>query len=239
MKNKMKYIILSVSVILLIATVVYKLNDKEEVEDPVVTDAMKFKEEYEGLNGKENDFGSKYPTVEIDEDNAIKYSNASEVKKVVESGTGVIYLGYPTCPWCRSAVPALLHAASDAGIDTVYYINMSEHRDRYSVNDEGDLVLDEKGTDDYQILLEVFDEYLDQYYVKDKDGNEIDTGEKRIYVPVVFFVREGEIVGCHLDTVESQDNPYQVLNDEQYAELYNIYTGLMHEVLNDLCDERC
>ena len=33
---------------------------------------MKFKEEYEGLNGKENSFGSKYPTVEIDEDNIDK-----------------------------------------------------------------------------------------------------------------------------------------------------------------------
>lgn len=239
MKNKMKYIILGVSVILLVVTIVYKINDKEDVVEPEVTDAMKFKEEYEGLNGKENAFGSKYPTVEIEENNPIKYSNASEVADIVENGTGVIYLGYPTCPWCRNAVPALLHAASDAGIDTIYYIDMTEHRDRYSVSDEGELVLEEKGTEDYKKLLEVFDEYLDQYYVKDNDGNEVDTGEKRIYVPIVFFVREGEIVGYHLDTVESQENPYQLLNDEQYAELYNIYTGLMHKLLNDLCDERC
>lgn len=238
MKSKIKYIILGISIVLLIAMVIYKVSSKGE-EEVVLTDALKFKEEYESLNGEVNVRGSKYPTIEIDEDNAIKYSNVSEVAEIVESGTGVIYLGYASCPWCRNAVPSLLHAASDAGIDTIYYIDMCEERDKYVVNEDGELVLEEEGTDGYQTLLEIFDEYLDEYYVEDSEGNEFDTGEKRIYVPIVFFVRDGEIVGYHMDTVESQENPYVLLDDEQYAELYNIYTKYMHDVLNDLCDERC
>lgn len=209
------------------------LNTLEKEE----TDALKFKEEYESLNEKKSSSGRVYPSIEIDENNQIKYSTVSEIKEVVDSGTGIIYLGYPACPWCRNAVPVLLHAASDAGVDNIYYIDMSNERDKYVVED-GELVLEEEGTEEYQTLLDIFDEYLDDYIIE-VDGKEYDTLEKRIYVPIVFFVKEGDIVGVHMDTVKSQKNPYEFLDDEQYEELYNIYSGYIHDMLGDLCDERC
>ena len=244
MKKTME-IIFFVSCMILMFVLGYKFEDiKKEFnkgKEEVITDAIKFKNEYEGLNGKvafkSKDAEFKYPEVKISKDNAIKYSNASEVEKVMDEGTGVIYLGYAKCPWCRSAVPALLQAAEDAGIENVYYIDMENERDEYAVED-GELVLKDVGTNDYQKLLKVFDKYLDKYVIE-KDGKKYKVGEKRIYVPMTVFVREGEVVGIHIDTVESQKNPFNPLNDKQFEELYNIYSGYMHEVLNDLCDERC
>lgn len=233
MKNY-KIIVCVLSVLALTAVLLIDFDKKLE---PVETDAIKFKKEYEEINGKEA-YGMKYSTLEISEDNPIKYSNADEIERVLKDGNGIIYLGYPNCPWCRTAVPVLLTAAIDAGVDKIYYINMSEERDSYIVKD-GEVILDKKGTDQYYKLLELLDEHLDEYIVKDEEGKEYSTNEKRIYVPVVFFVKEGKIVGMHLDTVESQKNPFQALNKEQTEELYGIYTDYIHEMLGDLCDERC
>ena len=90
-----------------------------------------------------------------------------------------------------------------------------------------------------EINIELIKGTLDDYIVKDDDGKEYDTGEKRIYVPVVFFVKDGDIVGMHLDTVESQENPFKALTDSQYEELYNIYSNYIHEMLGNLCNESC
>ncbi len=212
--------------------------DKDKKEEK--TDAVLFKEEYEEYNGVKNSSNNKeYPKVDISENNPIKYSNASEIIKVLEEGTGVIYFGYPKCPWCRNAVPVLLNAAENAGIDTIYYMNLYDERDSYVLDDDNKPVLDKKGTEDYQKLLKALDKELDDYVLETDKGKEVKVGEKRIYVPAVFFVREGEIVGTHMDTVKSQTNPYKVLDEEQTEELYGIYTKYMHKVLDDLCDERC
>lgn len=230
-------IFLFVASLLILLVMIYYGCDRESEKE--LSDSLKFKEEYENVNGTKSSSGKVYPSIEIEEDNVIKYSNVSEIEEIVKSGTGVIYFGYPTCPWCRNAVPPLLQAASDAGIETIYYINLYEERDIYSVNESGELFLEKEGTSGYKKLLDLLAEHLDEYYIEDSDGNKIDTNEKRIYVPMVIFVRDGKIIGIHSDTVESQENPYVLLNDEQYEELYNIYSNYMHEVLNDLCDERC
>lgn len=241
--DKFKMIICMICVIVLIFAVIYKSDDlratflheeKETTED----DAIKFKKEYEELNDTKNPSGKTYPKVEISESNPVKYSNAKEIIKVLDSGTGIIYLGYPKCPWCRNAVPILMQAASDLGIEKVYYMNMYDERDEYGVED-GELVLKKSGTDQYKQLLKALDEVLDDYVVEDEDGKEYETGEKRIYVPYVIFVRDGEIVGIHDDTVESQKDPYVALTEKQKEELYDIYTDYIHKVLDDICDERC
>lgn len=245
--KKFKMFICLISAITLLVFIFIDYNEIREFflgkQNVEMTDALKFKEEYESLNdvkieysGLDLDF--KYPSIKIDKDNPMKYSSADEVEKIVESGTGIIYLGYAKCPWCRNAVPALIDAAKDAGVGTIYYIDMENERDSYQYKN-GELVLEKEGTEGYKKLLKVFDEYLEEYYVEDENGEKIDTLEKRIYVPTVFFVREGEIVGVHVDTVESQKDPFTLLNKEQYEELYNIYSYNIDKVLAQFCTERC
>lgn len=204
------------------------------------TDALKFKNEYESLNGESIGSTSfKYPSIEIVKDNKVKYATSDEVLKVLEDGTGVIYFGYPTCPWCRNAVPVLLEAANESSIENIYYFNTKDERDEIKVKEDGTLEVVNSGTEGYKKLLKRLDSILLDYTLEDMHGNTVSANEKRIYVPLVVFVREGEIVGYHLDTVTSQTNPFELLNEEQKNELMDIYINLMHKVTNDVCDSQC
>lgn len=203
------------------------------------SDAIKFKNEYESLNGK-NGYGDNInPEVKIDKKNAVKYADADKIIDVLDNGTGIIYLGYPECPWCRNAVPVLLEAASELNVKDVYYINLKDERDTIEVMEDGTLKTTKEGTEGYKKLLKRLDAVLDEYVLEDLNGNEVKTGEKRIYVPLVLFVREGKIVGVHSDTVSSQTNPYVALTTDQKNELLDIYIDLIHKVLNDVCDSSC
>lgn len=203
------------------------------------SDAIKFKNEYESLNGKKGYGDNINPEVKIDKKNAVKYADADKIIDVLDNGTGIIYLGYPECPWCRNAVPVLLEAASELNVKDVYYINLKDERDTIEVMEDGTLKTTKEGTEGYKKLLKRLDAVLDEYVLEDLNGNEVKTGEKRIYVPLVLFVREGKIVGVHSDTVSSQTNPYAALTTDQKNELLDIYIDLIHKVLNDVCDSSC
>lgn len=203
------------------------------------SDAIKFKKEYESLNGKKGYGDNVNPEVKIDKKNAIKYADADEIIDILDNGTGIIYFGYPECPWCRNAIPVLLEAASELNVENVYYMNLKDERDTIEVLEDGTLKTTKEGTEGYKKLLTRLDAVLNEYVLEDLNGNEVKTGEKRIYVPLVVFVREGKVVGIHSDTVSSQTNPYVTLNTEQKNELLDIYIDLIHKVLNDVCDSSC
>ena len=103
--DKLKIILMSILFIFSIGAMgVYELMNKEE---DIKTDAVKFKEEYEILNDKEIEGTDKtYKNIEIPEKNPFVYASYEEVFDLLDK-TGVLYLGYPECPWCRSLVPLL------------------------------------------------------------------------------------------------------------------------------------
>lgn len=210
-----------------------------------ISDAAKFKKEYESLNGKKSSSGKKIKSIKISKDNPMKYSTYEEAIKVIEKGTGIIYLGFPECPWCRTAIPVLLEAASDYKIDTIYYINVTGTRDEYEVkNGKVTYKLDKdgkkiKGESGYHKLVKLLDKELKDYVITDSKGKEYKVGEKRIYVPFIIFVNEGKIIGTHTSTVKSQKSGYDELSDEQYDELNGIYADYIKELVNNYCDEAC
>ena len=95
----MKKKVLFVSVLFIFSLIITGCGVKKEV----MTDALKFKNEYEKLNGKSNDVGKDYRKIKIKEDNPFVYATASEiVQKMEEQKTFAVYFGYSSCPWCRS-----------------------------------------------------------------------------------------------------------------------------------------
>lgn len=202
-------------------------------------DAKKFKEEYEALNGKYASKTNIYPNLEISKSNPIKYANADEIIRIIKKGTGVIYFGYPECPWCRSSIPSLFKAATEADIDTIYYMNLKDERDIKTVNTDGEIKEEKAPTDDYLKLLDTLNDYLDDYILEDVKGNEVNSNTKRIYVPMVIFVKDGKVIGIHNDTIESQKDPYQQLTDKQEEELTLIYLNFMNKITGGYCDENC
>lgn len=197
-------------------------------------DAAKFKNEYELLNEEG------YLELNIDKNNPMEYADYDKLLEVIENGTGIIYLGFPECPWCRNALPVLLDVAKENDVEIIYYMNILKERDSYVVEDDKLVYAtdedgnEKKGTEGYFKLLEALDEHLSDYVILFED-EEYEVGEKRIYAPTVIFVRDGEVLGLHVSTVESQENPKEGLSEEQYEELYSIYEDYILEVKGGTC----
>lgn len=236
-KEKLLVIIVPILCVLLIGLSYIKITKDLK---GTTEDSIKFKEEYESLNNKKIDSTKSYLNINIDSKNMIKYSNYDEIIDVIENKTGIIYLGFPECPWCRNLVPVLLEAAKENNIDTIYYLNIKNERDSWEVID-GNLQYSKdennkeiKGSEGYFKLLKVLDEYLSDYIISYEDKT-YEVGEKRLYAPTVVFVRDGEIIDLHVSTVVSQEDPYKKLTQKQHDELYNIFEDSMKIMINSTC----
>lgn len=147
--NKILYLILLVLAVAGAVLVYYLFGNKDVSED-----AKKFSSEY----------------TLVDEDNVFKYSSMKEIRTILDNGTGIVYFGFPTCPWCQAYVKYLNEVAKDNDIDTIYYYNIYEDR--------------KNNTEDYKAIVERLRDYL----FNDDEGN------KRIMVPDVTYVKNGKIV---------------------------------------------
>ncbi len=119
-------------------------------------------------------FYTEYNQVPVD--NVFKYTTAKEVVELFKEKQAVIFFGFKECKWCQSYAPILNDYAKENSIDTIYYVDIKEDR--------------ANNTEDYQALVKLLNKYLS----KDDEGN------KRIYVPDVYFVKDGKIIGHNNDT---------------------------------------
>lgn len=119
-------------------------------------------------------FSEEYTGVPVD--NVFKIKTLKESLDVLESGTGVIFLGFPECPWCQAYAPMLNDLAKEYGISEIYYTNIKDER--------------ENDTENYKLMVDVLSDYLQE----DEEGN------KRIYVPETVFVIDGAIIGSDHET---------------------------------------
>ena len=212
-------------------------------KDTVKTDAERFKEEYESINGtiREKD-GKTIRTITIDADNPIVYATAEEIAQKIDSQeTFAVYFGFKDCPWCRSIVPTLIECAKDLQLSAVYYVDVKEIRDTLEVHD-GEVTTAEAGSDGYYQLLERLDSVLNDYSLKDSDGNMVDTKEKRIYAPNIVIVKEGHSLEMTDGISEKQLDAYEELTDEIKSEMRSkIYNALSQIVSGSACsiDKAC
>jgi len=245
--DKDKKIFLGIILLLLVFMVfvgIIAFRDKKIEDDnkptSVSEDAIKFKEEYESLNGVVNESnGKKTKELSISTTNPVDILTEEETISLLEDGTGILYLGFPECPWCRSMLPVLLNTLDNTSIDKLYYLNIYELRSVLELNKKNKVEVVRKGTDSYYKMLELMDEYLEPYYLTSEDDKKIDTKEKRIYAPTVVAIKDGEIKGIHVSTIDSQKDPYKDLTKKQENELSSIFMDLINEVYDVSCDEAC
>lgn len=229
LRNKIIIVVVSLIVLVFVC-----FGIKYVLDNPSVgLDGVKFKEEYEKLNGtKIKDTELKYLEVSIDDKSPIKYSNYEEIFDILENGTGVIYFGFPECPWSRTITPVLLDAISASGVDMVYYFNNKEDRDELEVNQNKKVVVKKEGTDEYYKLLEKLGDFASDY---DLEG--VDTDSKRLYFPTILVVKEGKIVSFHEGTLGSQKDPFEEMTKEQKDELKDILIEKLEKLV--VCDGTC
>ena len=204
--------IILVFVVALTLTACKKENSNE--------DAVKFKKEYESLNGEKNKRGKEYRTLDIDDDNPYVKVTAEEIVKMINNKESFyLYVGDSMCPWCRSVLEKSIEVARDNDIEKIYYVEIWDDegneilRDKYELVD-GKIKKVSDGTKAYKKLLSKFDKVLSDYTLKDEDDNEIEVGEKRIYAPNYFYVENGKVKKMIEGISDSQTDPYEELTDE-------------------------
>ena len=194
--TKNKIILTLLAIVIVLVGVIIFLNIKKKNEDNSITDAKKFSEEYK-----------------ISEDNVFVYRNSDEILKIMKNGTGVVYLGFPECPWCSAYVVYLNEVAKENHLDKIYYYNILEDR--------------KNNTEFYKEVIKLLSGNL-QY---DEEGNE------RLYVPNVSFHVKGKIIGNDYETSKDTHDlkdPKDYWTNEEISELKSTLTKYTKEVVDNL-----
>lgn len=199
MKNKNTMMIVLAFLLLVLGSIaIYKNveNKNNNQNNLSVTDNEKFAREYR----------------EISEDNVFVYRNIEQIIKIMENGTGVIYLGFPECPWCQNYVKYLNEVAKEVGIDKIYYYNIYEDRKNETAN--------------YKKIVSLLKANL-QY---DDEGN------LRVYVPNVSFHVYGKVIGndfeTSLDTLGFK-NPEEYWTQDRITNLKQKLTAYMNVIKSE------
>ncbi len=191
MKKKL-FIIGGLVLVIIIGIILFFSFKNREVKDNV-----KFANEYDSVS----------------EDNVFVYKNIDEIIKIMEHGTGVVYLGFPECPWCKAYVKYLNDVALDVGIDEIYYCNILEDRTN--------------NTDNYKKIVSLLGDNL-QY---DKEGN------LRIFVPNVSFHIDGEVIGNDYETsldTRGLSSAVEYWTEDEVSDLKERLTSYMERVFKKL-----
>lgn len=192
MDKKIKYIVLGVLLLLIASLVVYFVFIKKDNN----TDNIKFSKEY----------------TSVSKDNVFAYRSKDEIINILEHGTGIVYLGFPECPWCMAYVPLLNEIAKNEGIEKIYYYNIREDR--------------KNNTEFYQKVVSILNDYLDY----DEEG------KKRIFVPNVTFVKEGKIIFNDNETsLISEGTPSEYWTEEKKTLFNEKFRKNINELLDDVC----
>ena len=158
----MKFRIVKVlSIIILFALalvgIYYFYTTKQPIKEK---DSIKFAKEY----------------TQVTENNVFVYKTDKEIVDILKTQSGIVYLGFPECPWCQKYVSLLNEVALDKGISEIYYFNIKDARANKTVA--------------YNEMVEILKDYLPT----DDEGN------KKIMVPDLTFVMEGKVKWHNNDT---------------------------------------
>ena len=172
------------------------------------------KEKNTNVDGKR--FAEEYTSVT--EDNVFVYRNIDEIINILEHGTGVVYLGFPECPWCTAYVPYLNEVAQDNDVEKVYYYNILNDR--------------KENNDNYKKLVDILKDYLKF----DEEGN------KRIYAPSVIAVKNGEIIDFDDETAwdtKGYKTPEEYWQNEDLEGLKKKLAKMFEDTKSNFCTSDC
>lgn len=195
MSRKVVSLVCIIAVVICASVTFYLLNNNKDTKE---TDAVKFSKEY----------------TEVSKNNVFVYRTAEEIITILEKGTGVVFFGFPSCPWCQAYAPMLDDVAKDVGIDKIFYYDIKKDR--------------ENNTKEYQKIVSILEEYLET----DAEG------KPRVYVPDVTVVNKGEIVGHDNETSLISD---ETLMPDVYwtKELKDALRLRLEEMMMEIVDISC
>lgn len=129
----------------------------------------------------------------LDKDNVYVYKSINEIINVLSNGTGIVYLGFPECPWCQRYVVYLNILAKEYNVKEIYYYNIKNARSN--------------NTKEYQKIVEILKDLLPYD----------DNGNKKVFVPTVVFVKNGKVIALddETSTISDGTTPDEYWNQER------------------------
>lgn len=215
MKNSEKIIIvLTILLIISITTICIlfsKLNMKKSNNNKnsnilISTENSneKFKKDYEKLNNVSTEDGENtYNTVNIDTKVSIIYISIEELNELLNSNDAIIYVGSPTCPFCRTSIQPLLEVMEKLGLSTLYYY----------YND-----LNAKKSENYDSIM---NNLIDKDIVKVRENGTTSFG-----MPLVLKIKDGNIdknVRGVTYQIDENQNEYDEITEDQRKIVYDRY----------------
>jgi len=173
---------------------------------------VKAKEKEEVVELDNIKFAKEY--TQVGEDNLYVYRTNEEIIKILENGSGVVLIGFPECPWCQRYAVYLNEVAKDLDYEKIYYYNVLEDR--------------KNNTEEYKKIVSLLEEHL-QY---DEEGN------KKIYVPAVIALNNGEIVGFDDETAwdtKGFEKPDDYWNEEEVTTLKTKLNDMLTKSHPNMC----
>lgn len=188
----------------------------------ITSGTLTFKAEYEALNDNE------HPHMNVPEKLNIHILSFDQTQAMLNSGSGILFFWFPSCPWCRNLLPELFAAMEKSNVKDLYYFNPKELRDQKELV-EGKIVVKKESTPEYDRLLNKLDEILPEY--KGLNNPKI----KRLYVPTVLVIKDGKVVNYHFETLPEQTDPHTPLTSDQKIKLQVILQDAMSPLTNTSC----
>lgn len=152
-------------------------------------------------------FSKEYP--EVSYENPFKYATYENVVDIIQNGTGIIYLGYPSCIYCDEVAQTLNEVAKEKKIKEIFYYNFRD--------------IKTNNTKEYKKLVDLLSENLN-------------SEDNQIVSPSLVFVVNGKIKGIHSKTVDSHNARERKMTEEEKNSLKQIYSDYIDQVYNDNCD---
>ena len=141
-----------------------------------------------------------------------------------ENFNGIIYFGFPGCPWCQATVPYMDQISQEIGVDVFYVSRARDLR-------EGDWL-----DWDAEMAWWLYENGVPNMRWIDENGELVDVGAEEdayrpnINVPQIIHLRNGIIVDSHRGTFEGHDpvgegegRHLPEMSDAEIATLIEIY----------------
>ncbi len=200
-KNFIMILCLSTIIAFMIGVIVIMKGDKTI---SYTEDEIKFKEEYESLNGTDYE-STNLVNINIDSDNHIKYLYDFNILEYLKEKDCIIFFGWPQDNYSRTVLPILIESIKKNKIDNLYYFNFKTLKSSYENNNDIG-------------KIELYNNIMDFLKIK---------GEVREIIPsTVVFVKNGKLIGTHEKSLDYLTYASE-LSESDKKSLASIYNDLI------------
>ena len=105
----------------------------------------------------------------------------------------------------------ILHSLNNK--EKLYVYNVKNEELILELNEQNQIEKKQESTTFYKLLIDKLGAYSDKYLLKTDKGEIIDTKERKIYTPLVLFIKNGKILYSHYISGEEK-------NEEELIEIY-------------------